>query len=664
MGRIGCVAIVKNEERHIAEWIAWQLLIGFDTVILLDNGSTDGTREIAASFAPHYDVRVIDWPDRERGTQQRAYMHAIALLRDEFEWLAFFDADEFLVLDEGLNLRELLAQRPEAAVGIPWAMFGSSGHKDYPDGLMIEAFTCRAPDGFGPNAHIKSILRPRGVKRAFNPHAFEIEGSYVSLRGEPLAFGTPGVLSGSWQYNGAKLHHYFTRSWAHWQDRLKRGNLGGLRTEQQFHDHDRNEVQDLSAAQHALKIRSMIEAVERLRNGAAEAAGTAAPRPERGKIAVVLVVKDEKDDILSWLAWYRLLGFDAAIVYDDESTDGTWEILEAAAARWDIRLSRTIGPRGVAYERRQEDSYRHALAACKDEFEWLAFFDADEFLQLRLDESVAAFLARFPDADEVAVNWCNYGSSGQVLKPKLPAPLAYRWHGAARRPINRHVKCFVRARAVGARWLNVHCFDVAPGRAFLANGQPVQWSETQGIIAHEPDWSVAKLMHYQCRSMEHFIERLKKRKQLQEVPNLWQAYDVRDEEDTMPFAMGEALQAGIAALTMPPAQAVVYLIGGADFVPIEEALASENKVVVVQPDARVYYALADRFAAPIAEGRLILENFAPAPRGGEIALLRPGDGTRPYPVATISWEELVAKHGRPTRVHMEAQIPGYPAMAD
>ncbi len=104
-GRIGCVVIVKNEERHIAEWLAWQFLIGFDTVLLLDNGSTDRTKEIAASFAPRYDVRVIDWPDYERGAQQRAYMHAIALLKDEFEWLAFFDADEFLVLDEGLSLR-------------------------------------------------------------------------------------------------------------------------------------------------------------------------------------------------------------------------------------------------------------------------------------------------------------------------------------------------------------------------------------------------------------------------------------------------------------------------------------------------------------------------------------------------------------------------------
>ncbi|MDE1905609.1 MAG: glycosyltransferase family 2 protein [Rhodospirillales bacterium] len=96
---------------------------------------------------------------------------------------------------------------------------------------------------------------------------------------------------------------------------------------------------------------------------------------------------------------------------------------------------------------------------------------------------------------------------------------------------------------------------------------------------------------------------------------------------------------------------------------VRDALAEAARVIVVEPEAPVYYALTERFAAPIAEGRLVLENFAPAPRGGEIALLTPGDGGRPYHVVTISWEELVAKHGHPARVHMSAEIPGFPVIS-
>lgn len=49
------------------------------------------------------------------------------------------------------------------------------------------------------------------------------------------------------------------------------------------------------------------------------------------KCAVVLVVKDERSDIATWLSWYHRLGFDACIVFDDDLNDGTWEILQNAA---------------------------------------------------------------------------------------------------------------------------------------------------------------------------------------------------------------------------------------------------------------------------------------------------------------------------------------------
>ena len=102
-----------------------------------------------------------------------------------------------------------------------------------------------------------------------------------------------------------------------------------------------------------------------------------------------------------------------------------------------------------------------------DEFVWLAFFDADEFLRLEQDATVPEFLARFPQADAVAVNWCNYGSSSHYLKPKIPPVAAYTWHGKSSQPINRHVKCFVRPQKVGPDWRNVHCFDTAPERTLL-----------------------------------------------------------------------------------------------------------------------------------------------------------------------------------------------------
>ena len=176
MGKIGCVAIVKNEARHIAEWLAWQFIVGFDTVILLDNGSTDATIAIAQDFAPARDVRVVGWPSTAPDYQMRGYEHIARAMAEEFEWLGFFDADEFLRLDDGLTLKGLLAARPEAAVALPWVIFGSNGHDEFPDGLLVETFTRRAEPQFGPNHHVKSIIRPALMESCLNPHAFAMRG--------------------------------------------------------------------------------------------------------------------------------------------------------------------------------------------------------------------------------------------------------------------------------------------------------------------------------------------------------------------------------------------------------------------------------------------------------------------------------------------------------
>jgi hypothetical protein len=373
------------------------------------------------------------------------------------------------------------------------------------------------------------------------------------------------------------------------------------------------------------------------------------PAARKMRVAVVLIVKDEASDIAAWLAWYDLLGFDACIVYDDDSTDGTWEILQQAAGQRDVRVARSVGGRAGRYEVRQELSYRAALAEYGGEFDWLAFFDADEYLLLKQDEDISAFLGRFENADAVAVNWCNYGSSGHLLKPDALPVAAYTWHGSERHHINRHVKSFVRPGKVGPAWLGVHCFDVAAERYVLSNGAPARWGGTPGIIDADPDWGVAKLMHYQCRSMEHFVERLKKRPELAGVHGIWQAYDLRDVQDLSPLAHLPALQARLAG---PVAAKIVFEIGMGDGAGAKTWAAEGFRVIGVEPDVKRYFALRERFAGEIAAGDVQIYNFAAGARDDEIVAY--GSGAEKYFVLSISWEGLCRAHGLPHGVRLNA----------
>lgn len=357
--KIACVAIVKNEERHIAEWLAWQFTCGFDTVLLFDNNSTDRTAAIARAFAPEFDVRVRDWPSRTPKYQIWAYEYAARTHAAEFDWLAFFDTDEFLVLDDGLDLKTLLAARAEPAVAVPWAIFGSSGHQDIPDGLVIEAFTHRAPAEFLPNRHFKTILRPYRVRACRSPHNFDCGAEYVDLFGNGLALDSAGNLAAPPVYRGAKLHHYFTRSRAQWREKLDRGYPDTTREDTEFSYFDRNEVFDDGARRYANKLTLVLAAMRNARRQAprvSDAGATAGPR-----FGIAITTLNRRALVLEQVAKIRSLTtmpFEL-VICDDGSSDGTVEVLRAQGER-------VIGgvQRGIAWNKNRGIFYLLNVANC------------------------------------------------------------------------------------------------------------------------------------------------------------------------------------------------------------------------------------------------------------------------------------------------------------
>ena len=70
--------IVRNEARDIAEWIAFHAVAGFDSQIIFDNRSDDGTTEIIKAAARTHDVRYHHWPHAGPDSQTAAYQAACA----------------------------------------------------------------------------------------------------------------------------------------------------------------------------------------------------------------------------------------------------------------------------------------------------------------------------------------------------------------------------------------------------------------------------------------------------------------------------------------------------------------------------------------------------------------------------------------------------------
>jgi glycosyltransferase involved in cell wall biosynthesis len=249
--KTGAICVfVRNEERGIQEWIAYHSLIGFDAIIVYDNGSTDATVDAAKAMQRVADVTVVDWSHATgQMAQGDCYEDCCKRFAGQYEWIAFLDSDEFLAPPPQAHLSSVLAGKFFAAgIAFNWACFGSNGHQQAPEALTIASFTRRSEPGFFPNKHTKIIVRPDLVKRVINPHYFDIDGYYVRPDGMPIEWEQDGltkeVILSDW-----KINHYFVRSQQHWANKVARGYRDGtVRTVDLFQIYDRNEVEDCSAA--------------------------------------------------------------------------------------------------------------------------------------------------------------------------------------------------------------------------------------------------------------------------------------------------------------------------------------------------------------------------------------------------------------------------------
>jgi glycosyltransferase involved in cell wall biosynthesis len=238
-------AIIKEEERDVLEWMLFHVAIGFDAIILYENGSEDRTYEVAKRAGYLFDLRLIKWP--EKFSQLAVYDHAYKNYGREFDWLCVIDSDEFVVPVRDRNIKRFLGTMDRhAAIAANWALYGSSGHIEIPSGLVVENFLSRAALDFGGNRHVKSFVRPEAIQSVHNPHVFRLDArfSYVDVLGYPCTWVKNGKFEQCVGQDVCRINHYFTKSREHYAIKLARGNANGGVRPDMFRQNDRNDVYD------------------------------------------------------------------------------------------------------------------------------------------------------------------------------------------------------------------------------------------------------------------------------------------------------------------------------------------------------------------------------------------------------------------------------------
>lgn len=216
------VAILKNEEKFLDEWLVYHKMIGIDFFFLYDDDSASSLKEF---LRPHSDyIHVVEWAQnnfafKNVGNQLAAYKHAFKNHIMNYDWVVFLDADEFIVLKKHKNIKDFLFDfKDAAAISLHWYLYGHNGFINDPPGLIITHLNKRMR---AVSTEIKSITRTDAIADFKSPHYCDLK--YGFRKDDNNNIFSEDFYSA--KSSIARINHYKCRSFENWMKRVTRGDV-------------------------------------------------------------------------------------------------------------------------------------------------------------------------------------------------------------------------------------------------------------------------------------------------------------------------------------------------------------------------------------------------------------------------------------------------------
>jgi len=230
--KVALVCIAKDEDHYIKEWVDYHKKLGFDKIFIYQNFWRCSLEDDILEKI-EFDI---EYP------QMRAYNEFILKYREEYDWVAFLDVDEFIVLKKHRNIKHLIDNYGNygAAIGINWVFFGDNGLDKVENGnySVIERFTKRQ---IGVDKHIKSIvnLKYGNYMEPHNPNANIVD---TNLH----------LFVGPWNEKGddnwVQINHYFCKTREEFHHKIQKGGPNGTaKSWGSFDAYNKNDIEDLTA---------------------------------------------------------------------------------------------------------------------------------------------------------------------------------------------------------------------------------------------------------------------------------------------------------------------------------------------------------------------------------------------------------------------------------
>eukprot|EP01026_Neomeris_dumetosa_P033666 TRINITY_DN2692_c0_g1_i7.p1 TRINITY_DN2692_c0_g1~~TRINITY_DN2692_c0_g1_i7.p1 ORF type:complete len:340 (-),score=7.11 TRINITY_DN2692_c0_g1_i7:477-1367(-) len=218
------------------------------------------------------------------------------------------------------------------------------------------------------------------------------------------------------------------------------------------------------------------------------------------KILMCTITKNwPTEDIQEWIEYHRWIGIDHFYLREHMS-----QKLQNDVA--DYIKQGIVTYTWTDMDRKERPIFKffqECLDNFRDQYDFIAFIDSDEYIVMQKPQCLNSFMEQFTDYGGLAINWIQMGTSGHKARPHGPTLGNYVNCCLNRTStFNKHVKSIINTK-YGERILNTHFFFTIEGKPIVnEHFVPVHGHETK-----EASWDFVALHHYQTKSAEDFIGR-------------------------------------------------------------------------------------------------------------------------------------------------------------
>lgn len=220
-------AIIKNEHLYLKEWLDYHLSLGFSEVYLFEDYGSESHMDIVKDYpmVHLFPLCVSGMKEGNPNRQNDLYPWFCKIYKDQMDWCAFIDIDEFIVFEEGYTLESFLSEFQDLSfdgVTLYWKMYNANGHIERPKGTVFENYTTIGdpyPEKWTRFFYKTIVNMHREVYHWINTHKPNNTCNTEFNRFDVRLWVNKKTFRKAW------INHYFTKSVEDYMVRLNRGNI-------------------------------------------------------------------------------------------------------------------------------------------------------------------------------------------------------------------------------------------------------------------------------------------------------------------------------------------------------------------------------------------------------------------------------------------------------